>query len=397
MDKQWHAAFETELTENILPFWQRMADPSGGFYGKADFFGNIDPGANRGGVLCARILWTFSAAFRATNEPIYRKMAAHAQDYLLAHFYDHTYGGVYWMLDAAGQPVSDKKQFYNLAFAVYGLSEHYRATGDETSLQAAVELFETLERYGHDAAYGGYIEAAARDFSPLADTRLSLKDVACDKSMNTNLHVLEAYTNLYRVYPNERVKTRLHELIRLFLDHIIDPATAHLHLFFDRTWHNLSAHVSYGHDIECSWLLIEAAEVLGDAALLAEVTQRCIQMAEAVYAEGMDHETGYLADGLDEHGVLRTHTEWWVEAEHVVGMYQAWQSTGDAKYRDAAQQTWQLINRSLIDHVRGGWHCQIDADGIPSTNTPKADEWKCPYHNSRMCLEMMARLEKSEI
>jgi mannobiose 2-epimerase len=381
-----------ELKENILPFWQNMADEEyGGFYGEADFYARLNKTAAKGCILNSRILWTFSAAYRIFGDDAYKTCAQRALDFLSSAFLDTAHGGLYWRVDHSGKALDTRKQFYNIAFGIYALSEHYRATGDRSSLELATALFNATEHYGLDPASGGYIEACNREWRSIDDFRLSGKDLNCPKSMNTNLHVLEAYTNLYRAGGDERVRKALEALLRITLDKIVNCGW-HFELFFDMNWNSLTKDISYGHDIEGSWLLYEAALVVGDKNLISKVKQTALAIAEVIYNAAIDRKNGGLISGCDEAGHNHTKKEWWPQAEAVVGFYNAYELSGDQKYFDAADSIWSYIQKHFVDHAHGEWYNELNPDNTPDTSMPKAGFWKCPYHNARACLEMVGRM-----
>lgn len=391
--KQWLPRIEQELKSNILGFWMKHTpdEQNGGFYGFMSRDLNVNPEAGKSLVLNTRILWTFAAAYRMFGNEQYLNIAERAYCYVNKHFTDREFGGLYWMVDAAGNPAETKKQVYGQAFAIYAFSEYYRATGNEAALEQAIELFHTLERYSYDTEYKGYFEALTREWQETDDNSLSEKDLNTKKSMNTHLHVMEAYTNLYRVWKSDVLRSKLKELIEITMRHIINAENAHFLLFFDEQWNSKSEHISYGHDIEGSWLLVEAAEVLGDDALLSEARAIAIRMAEATYNEGVD-EDGGLFNEADSKGLTDTDKDWWPQAEAVVGFYNAYQITGDMKFRDAALKSWDFIESFIIDKEHGEWHWSVTRDGSPSDNIEKVSPWKCPYHNGRACFEMIERL-----
>jgi len=382
-----------ELKENILPFWQNMADEeNGGFYGEADFNGKLNKTAGKGCILNSRILWTFSAAYRVFGDDAYKACAQRARDFMSKAFLDKTHGGLYWLADHAGKALDTRKQFYNIAFGIYALSEHYRATGDRSSLELAMALFDETEHYGLDQAAGGYIEACNREWRGIDDFRLSGKDLNCPKSMNTNLHVLEAYTTLSRASGDERARKALEALLHITLDKIVNRDW-HFELFFDMNWNSLAKDISYGHDIEGSWLLYEAALAVGDKNLISKVKQTALAIAEVIYTAAIDHKNGGLISGCDEHGHNHAKKEWWPQAEAVVGFYNAYELSGDQKYFDAADSIWVYIQKHFVDHAHGEWHNELNLDNTPDASMPKAGFWKCPYHNARACLEVVGRME----
>jgi mannobiose 2-epimerase len=382
-----------ELKKNILPFWQSMADEkNGGFYGEADFYGSPNKTADKGCILNSRILWTFSSAYRLLGDDAYRTCAQRSHDYLKTAFWDEEHGGLFWLVDHTGKAPDTRKQFYNIAFGIYALSEYYRAVGDQSSLALAEALFDVTERYGFDPAAGGYIEACSREWGSIDDFRLSGKDLNCPKSMNTNLHILEAYTNMVLASGDERVRKALKTLIHITLDKIINHDW-HFELFFDMDWHTLAKDISYGHDIEGSWLLYEAALAVGEENLISKVKQTALEIAEVTYTSAIDHTNGGLFSGCDTTGYIHAKKEWWQQAEAIAGFYNAYKLSDKQKYLDAANSIWNYIQNYFVDYTHNEWHNELNLDNTPDTSMPKAGFWKCPYHNARACLEIIRRIE----
>jgi len=393
-NQEFKQEFENEISGNILPFWVKYTpdEEHGGFYGAITNDLQVHNQVPRSAILCARILWTYSAAYRLFGKAEYLEMAQRAYDYLTGVMWDKPYGGVYWMVDYLGEPVNDRKHSYAQAFAIYGLSEYYRATRENESLQFAQELFNQLEAHAYDPTFKGYVEGCNREWGALADMRLSDKEINCRKSMNTLLHIMEAYTNLLRVWDDENLRTRLRELIEVFLEHVIDPQTHHFKLFFDDRWSSLKNDVvSYGHDIEGSWLLVEAAEALGEPDLSLKVKSTAVAMAQAVYNEGLDGD-GSLFYEASLNELESTDKHWWVQAEAVVGFYNAYQISGQAQFSQAALRCWKYIEDKFIDREHGDWFKVLNRQGIPYPNRYKVGPWECPYHHSRVCFEMIQRL-----
>lgn len=386
-------AMERDLRENVLPFWTRVVvdRERGGFHGYVSDEGVVDPLAPRGGVLCARILWAFSAALRRTGDEAHREVADRAFACLRDRFFDPEHGGTYWMLDPAGRPLSGRKQTYALAFSAYALAEYHRATGSAGALERAVGLYRSIERHAGDPRDGGYWEARARNWGPLEDVRLSDKDLNAPKSMNTHLHVMEAFANLLRAWDDGGLRERLRAVVALHLDRIVDPATGHLVLFFDERWAPVSRTVSHGHDIEASWLLVEAAEAAGDPSLLERAKSAAVRMARVTLARGGDAEHGGVFAERHEDGRLDDDKHWWMQAEAVVGFLNAWELTGEEPFLAAAERTWAFVDRFLVDRVHGEWRWRVRRDGTAIPGLPKVEPWKCPYHNSRAALEALAR------
>lgn len=378
-----------ELTRNILPFWiTRMPDDKfGGFYGRIDGKNNLIAQAPRGAILNARILWTFSAAYLAIKDTVYLEMATRARNYILSYFIDNKHGGTYWCLRHNGEPLDTKKQIYSLAFFVYAFCWFHMATGDRESLEKAIELYRVIEKHSFDRELNGYLEAFTREWGEIADFRLSDKDENEKKTMNTHLHILEAYTSLYRVWPDRGLKKQLRNMVRIFTEKIVDPQTSHLNLFFDEKWNCRSTLVSYGHDIEASWLIYEAAEALG---MEDEVKDTCLKIAAAAL-EGLSGDGSLIYERDDAKRHIDSDRHWWVQAEAVVGFINAWQLTGDITWLERAGKTFEYIKSHLVDRVNGEWYWSIRANGTVNTYDDKAGFWKCPYHNSRMCLEIMNR------
>ena len=398
MDKNKLVLFKKEmqdvLTGNILPFWiDKMVDhENGGFYGRIDGYGNLHADAEKGGILNARILWTFSAAYRVLGKSEYLEMATRAKDYIIAHFIDREYGGTYWSLDYKGNPKDTKKQFYAIGFMIYGLSEYVRATGDKEALDYAIQLFECIEEHSLDVIYNGYIEACTREWGEIADMRLSDLDANYPKSQNTHLHIIEPYANLYRVWKDERLEKALRNMINIFTDKILNPETNHLDLFFEKDWTRGAGHLeSYGHDIECSWLMHEAALVLGDAEVLKKV-EEIVPLVAKASEKGLNPDGSMIHEANLDTGHVDDDLHWWVQAEAVVGFYNIYQHFGDESALDKSLQCWQYIKDNLIDYEGGEWYWSRRPDGTLNLDDDKAGFWKCPYHNGRMCLEIIERI-----
>ena len=383
---------EHELTTGILPFWmEKMADNvQGGFYGRIDGDDKLHADAPKGAILNARILWTFSAAYRLLRKPEYLETATRAKRYIIDKFYDKDFGGVHWSLSADGEPLDTKKQVYAQGFAIYGLSEYARATGDREALDYAVKLFETVEKYSFDRTRNGYIEAFTREWKPIEDMRLSDKDENTSKTMNTHLHILEPYANLYRVWKDERLERQLRNMLDLFTGKILNKKTYHLDLFFDNDWRTDGNIISYGHDIEASWLIHEAALVLGDEALLKRIEPVITNIARAA-DEGLNPDGSMIYERFTAEDRTDRELHWWVQAENVVGHVNLYQHFGDEKALDTAVKCWQFIKDKIIDHANGEWHWSLMPDGSVNRRDDKAGFWKCPYHNGRMCMEIIER------
>lgn len=382
----------SELENNILPFWMNKMEDNeqGGFYGEITGDDELRPEASKGAILNARILWTFSAAYRLLKKPEYLKTATRAKRYLIDRFYDPEYGGIYWELDYKGNPLDTKKQIYAIGFAIYGLSEYARATGDAEALEYAQRLFEVIEQHSFDPVQNGYLEALTRDWQPIEDMRLSDKDENEKKTMNTHLHILEPYTNLYRVWKDERLERQLRNLIDVFITRILDPQTGHLNLFFEEDWTNKYRIYSYGHDIEASWLIHEAALVLGDETVLKRIEPLIVRIAQAA-DEGLNPDGSMIYENFLDKQKIDRELHWWVQAENVVGHINLYQHFGDESALDIAVRCWEFIKAKLIEHEQGEWHWSILPDGTVNRKDDKAGFWKCPYHNGRMCMEVIER------
>jgi len=373
-----------DLTENILPFWAtHTPDPAGGFYGVVKFDGTPTPGADKGGILNSRLIWTFSSAFRVLGDEKYKVLADSAQRYFLDNFIDKEYGGTFTSVKADGTPSVTNKMVYQNAFAVYGLSEHYRATGNKESLDAAILVYNKLVEHAYDPVNGGYIESFTREWVMIEDN--------FPKTMNNNLHVLEALTNLYRVWPDKGLKAQLTRQIDIMSNKILNRETWHENLYLTMDFVNRRNIDSYGHDIEFSWLLVEAAEVLGDEKILEDTRYIAVNLARVQLEQGFNELGGMFYEKAD--GKMIENFEWWPQAESVVGYINAWQISGERKYLETAIRSWDFIKKYMIDREYGGWHRNVRADGSPVKNRAKADQWTCPYHNGRMGFEVITRIK----
>lgn len=386
-----------ELITNVLPFWSGLpVDPNGGFHGAIGNDGSIDDTAERTAVLCARVLWAFSTVAQEFNHPEYLKIADHAWQYLREVLLDEEFGGLYWSAAADGSVVSDRKHSYAQSFGIYGLVAYAQASGKPEPMFLARELYDLLERHTRDAEHGGYIEATARDWSAIEDMRLSPRDLQAPKSMNTNLHVMEAYAALVRATGDEGVRTSLADLTGLMLDKVLAKNEGAFRLFFDLQWRPLTTAVSFGHDIEGAWLLTDAAQAVGDPELIARAEREAVNLAEAVLDHGLDGEGAvcyqYEPGIGHHHGTIDTTSHWWAQCEGMVGFLEAERITGHEHFRTAAEACWQVITTHHIDRVGGDWFKVLDADRNPIDAYPKAGPWECPYHHVRALLEVRRRL-----
>ena len=442
MDAKFYQSVKDQLFNNILPYWEKHSRDQNpqtkGFFGDIDNDNTPDPKIQRSIVMTSRFLWTYSAVARFTKDPKYLEMADFAYDVIVNKYFDKENDGVYWSVMPDGSPKVSKKQIYGEAFCCYGLSEYAAAirelrenstSGDATTapqdnsqssellseqaMNHALDIYNLLEKYAYDPEFGGYVEARARDWSETDDMILSPKDMNCPKSMNTNLHVMEAYTNLYRTLPvvfadaksiRAEVGESLSELVRITVDKILQP-NAHLGMFFDMQWNLLADEISYGHDIEASWLLWEAACELSDDELKSQIRPTVIRVAQVALDEGFDPENGCLENflrtatpgdkipaGTPTAPKFRDRTRvWWNQAESMNGFYNAWEMTGDQKYATACEKQWTWILNHQVDKIGGDWWSALDINGQPILTEAKGGNWKTSYHNGRTCLELLRR------
>lgn len=381
-----------EVTEHLLPYWttRTIDEQYGGFVGRIDAEDKVVEEALKAAVLNTRILWTFAAAARVLDHERCRTLADRAYAYIVERFWDDAHEGIYWMVDHTGEPIEERKQIYAQAFAVYAFAEYHRATGHAGALDQATQLFRLLEAHSFDREWGGYYEAFSRDWKPLDAVRLSENDPDEKKSMNTHLHIMEAYANLYRVWEHSPLATQLRALVDQFLDVIVDAETAHLIPFFSVDWMPRSTSISFGHDIEASWLLSEAAEVLGQASLEESARKNAVRMAGVTLREGVDSEHGVIFEAEPD-GVTNPDRHWWPQAEAVVGFLNAYQISGEERFRNAALNSWRFIQRHLVDRENGEWRRRVSPNGT-RYNDDKVGPWKGPYHGVRACLEGVRRI-----
>ena len=383
-----------DLTGNLLPYWStKMIDTvNGGFYGRVDANEKVHPEADKGGILNARILWTFSSAYRVLNDSSYLRLATYAKDYILTNFMDEEYGGAYMTVTHNGEPSDTRKQTLTESYFIYALAEYYRATGDPEALAKAREIFEDVEKYAFDNESNGYFEVFTRDWQRSPDLLLNERSPKDEKTMITHLHLVEAYAGLYRVWPDKRMKDRLRNILEIFMDKIVNKRTFHLYYFLDKNWNSTDAIDSYGHDIEASWLIDEAAGLLKDPELLDSARKLSIKIADAA-AEGLQEDGSMLTEKDNETGHVVIIRSWWEQAESIVGYLNAFEITGDATYLDKSVNSWNYVKQHFIDYTHGGWYALVLENGKPGKRD-KAGFWTCPYHNGRMCLEIIERIHE---
>ncbi|WP_333852975.1 AGE family epimerase/isomerase [Epilithonimonas sp.] len=383
---------EIEL-QNILKYWSQntLDESNGGFIGEIDCLENKNPQAEKGSVMYARILWTFSAAYIQKPNPEYLSIAQRAFDEIKTKFYNPEQKGIYWSINADGTPKDTKNQIYALAFVIYGLSEFYKITENKEALELAITLYKSIQQHSFDKKNKGYFEAYTSDWKDIEDMRLSEKDVNEKKTMNTHLHIVEAFANLYLVWKDEELRENIIGILETIDEHFIDKNSWHLKLFFDENWNEKKDVISYGHDIEAAWLLQWCAEVSEDENLIKNYKYYAVKMAD-VTLEGLDKDGGlwYEYDPEENHLIAEKH--WWPQAELWIGFVNAYQLTNDQKYLDIFEKNWEFTQKYIIDHQNGEWFWGIDKN-YQKIEKDKAGFWKCPYHNGRACIEVINRLK----
>lgn len=384
---------EKEL-HHILDYWalHTIDEINGGFIGEIAYNETKNPNAEKGSVMYGRILWTFSAAYPVTQNPEHLKIAERAFEEIRTKFYDPIYKGIYWSIYADGKPKDTKNQIYALAFVIYGLSEFYKISENRDALDLAITLYESIQKHSFDQEKNGFFEAYTKDWAEIEDVRLSDKDTNEKKTMNTHLHIAEAFANLYTVWKDEELKKNIIRLLEVIDLHFIDKENWHLKLFFDEDWVEKKDVISYGHDIEAAWLLQWCAEVSGDESLIQKFRDYAVKMTDTTL-EGLDKDGGlwYEYNPQEDHLIAEKH--WWPQAELWIGFVNAYELTGNTNYLDIVYKNWAFVNQHIIDHKNGEWFWGIDKDNI-RLQKDKTGFWKCPYHNGRACLELIKRDKK---
>ena len=380
-----------ELKQHIIPFWEKLKDNEyGGYYGYMDFDLKVDKHYEKGCILNSRILWFFSSAYTLTGDDELLRCADHAWEFMNKYCVDKENGGIFWSVTYDGDVLDSTKHTYNQAFAIYALSAYYEASGCKAALELADNLFERIEDTCTDQY--GYLEAFTIDWNPESNEKLSENGLLADKTMNTLLHVLEAYTELYRVAKEDRVATALKRILNEFKDKVYNDETGHLEVFFDAKMNTISDLYSYGHDIEASWLLDRACKVLDDEETTEKMRNVILTIADNVYKIAYD---GKAMNNECFKGEVDTTRVWWVQAEAIVGFYNCYQLTGDEKYLQIADKLWEYIKEYVIDKRSGSeWFWDLNASNEPESRKPIVEPWKCPYHNGRMCMEIIRRTNK---
>ena len=397
--KQWKTELRQHLTKDLIPFWKGMRDAeNGGFYGYMDTKGRVDKKAEKGCILNSRILWFFSSACTLLGEKSLRPYMDQAYTFLKESFLDKENGGLYWSVTYDGKPADDTKHTYNQAFAIYGLCAYYENTKQLEALDLAGNLYELIEERMRDE--GGYLEAFDVDFAPVSNEKLSENGVEATRTMNTLLHVMEAYTELYRVTKNledyremrEKVAQNLREMFGIIEKKIYNPAKRRQEAFFDQDYHSLIDLYSYGHDIESAWLIQRGVEVLGEEESTASMMPLVQAMTEETYKQAYVHQS---MPAECEKGVVDERRVWWVQAEAITGFYNGYQNWPErVEYAEAARSIWEFVKAYVMmpGKTPTEWYWYVDKDGKPALEEPIVEPWKCPYHNGRMCMEMIRRL-----
>lgn len=379
--------------QSILQFWinHTIDLTNGGFFACLNNNNIQGTGCTKGIVLNARILWTFSAANNHYNNKNLLAYAKRAFEYILDYFRDKDFGGVYWSVDEKGYLLDGRKQIYALAFSIYGMSEYYAASKDSAAVDFAIELYQLIELHSYDPVFKGYLEAFSREWAPITDLRLSAKDRNEKKTMNTHLHIIEAYANLFKCWPDEELKNKIEELLFLFDTHFIDHETHHLRLFFDEKWNERPDVISFGHDIEAAWLLLQCAETIQTEKWIIKFKLHAVAIANAAIS-GLDTDGGLWYEYDLKKQELNKEKHWWPQAEAMIGFFNAYELTGTSAYLEHCINSWAFIKNHIIDTKYGEWFWGINEDGSVMEREDKVGFWKCPYHNSRACIELINRI-----
>ncbi len=387
---QYYSEIASELN-NILQYWKDFSvdKRNGGFVGQRDHYNREITGANKGVILNTRLLWTFSAIGNFKQQGEMKFYADRAFLYLKDHFKDRKYGGIFWELDAEGNPVNRRKQIYAQAFGIYSLSEYYLFSKEPEAKEMAIALFKLLEEHALDRYQNGYFEAFQEDWTPIEDMRLSKKDRNSAKTMNTHLHILEAYTLLLSITDDTQVKKALENLVLLFLEKFYNENNQHFQLFFDEQWHPEGNVISYGHEIEALWLLIEAAKAVRNKNLLQKTKEVAVNISNTFLKEAYVPHAGIINEKDTETEKVDKDRHWWPHAEAMVGPQYASEISGEYKFQQAAMDIWNFTKTHIIDHTNGEWFFKIDENNSPYKDEDKLGMWKCPYHNSRACIQLL--------
>lgn len=383
-------AAREELTGRLLPFWKALRDKEhGGYYSYMDFDLKLNKEAEKGCILNSRILWFFSEAAIVLKDDSLTPYARHAYDFLREKCLDREFGGVYWSLTYDGKPLDDTKHTYNQAFAIYALSAYYRLTGEAEALNLARELFVLIEKKCTDQ--GGWLEAFSRDFQPASNEKLSENGVMAERTMNTLLHVFEGYAGLYQAAHDPQVAQAMGRILDIYAAKVYNPKLHRQEVFFDKEYVSLIDLTSYGHDIESSWLMDWGAALLEDEAVKQTVFQIDSDLADNIFHTALQSDGSVVNEC--EKGIVDARRIWWVQAEAVLGFVNAWEKHPQrTEYRDGVAQVWRYIQEKVVDRRTGGeWFWRLNADGTPDREKPVVEPWKCPYHNGRMCLELIRR------
>ncbi len=382
-------ACQDELTQSILPFWTKLNDlDNGGYYGRVSGKNIPVKDSPKGVTMHAHLLWLFSAAYGRIKDQGYLNQAMRTYEYLVGHFLDEEFGGFLWEITYDGRVLHSEKWTYAQAATILGLTEYFKISDDRQALTLCIDTFHAIEAYTFDKKYNGYLEGLDRHWGASSDVNKSNNHTL--KTLRTHLHLLEAYTNLYRIWPHAKVRDQLENLTKLIIRRFV-VKSGHLGLNFDASWNLISRSVSFGHDIEASWLIQEAAMLLAKEDLIL-LTEKVANGLTTAALKGQDADGGF-SDEKKEDVNTGGHKHWWSQAEALVGLVSAWKLTSDDFYFHKAQKTWTFINNYLIDEQNGEWYPEVGPDHKPILTEDKAGTTKAGYHNGRAMMEMMDRLE----
>ena len=378
MNKQ---EFYNHLTGDLIPFWNNLYDSEyGGFYGSADSDNNINKTSPKSAVLQTRILWFYSSCYKALKDKNLFEYASRQFDFIIKYMIDENDGGIFWDVEYDGKVKDRQKHTYALAFALYSISAYYSVSKNKSAFDAAQRLFNLIERDYKDEY--GYTEVFSLDKSVKGSAR----------TMNTLLHIIEAYTEYHAAVNTAESRKALEYSLDLVRTKAYNDDLCRIECNFDEFMNPVGDVLSYGHDIEASWIVYRACEILGNDEILSDLSPKLDKLTQNVISKG------FVDNGRNgiyyecKNNIDNTYRSWWVMSEAIVALVHRYNLYKDKQSIYLAENVWDYVKKYFIS-PHGEWHTQVDEKGEAiKSRSGLCGAWKCPYHNGRMCLELMEML-----